>query len=1819
MTSAWSGHDRRVMSEVSPSFMYKLRNLAEKKSPTLSDISRLDGLMTQMLAKFTGDNAKASVQSIRESMFRHFKTFSVPVAKQTHLILNGSPEMALTLPLHSLGLGLDSLTLWTEPQQNHEKALDLLLSRTVRRLMIDDKIGSILSFDRPPSGPGEPGLEHLPLLETYKNLIVQSNPSPEDIRLTMQQIEQDPVLRQFIRSVQASTPLQVQKLLMKKETEWGALTSAEQQLAFQTYFDRFGNEDISHQARTCLHYLSAPEIQLSGLPGPVIQRNLNAFFASSSLYHLLNRHHYNFPDRGSLVSYLLLLDGQQGLFTRKLSPVLSGEVTDLLEDHLDAQNARSPGIRQAILQAMETHLLQPQVPLTLEGLEALSQISPESRQILTLFLEQLPAERWFQPLDWTTPLLGPGIRFSADGQHLTDTAIMAGEGALRASTRNFGFYLDALYYFHRRALEDNLTPERVQQKLLSLDMASQYTPERVADFVSQMKKKPYQSLTAIHRLLSGAPAATLSMAALSWGVSHYPMISGNLVKFRPDGTPDISPSMVMPEHLPALPGTSAGTERHSLLSWLDVYSTHISLWDDVTHRWQAASTEFHPQSLLTDGDGLCMGISLAMLQADTAESWKILQQNLATAGALRLRHEVDGLPLSEADRRFLTAVKDTVLWLQKAGNHQLRQQVASDDIRTLSFTTPAALTELITRHDLKQVLLTTEKHSLILQKQGIQWRVSDPSLGSALFSSLDNAAEFLLQSVRLTPALQQLYGTTGESPVLNAYYSNGASSESWRHFISPPDGHADGAATSEDTGIFTTPYRTTYEVLKDTQTVLEISNQRITLAEAYELGFEYQGQMLDRPHPRFSQDELRINGHILKQYLARNALSPEQAMTIRALVDAVGMTPGTPVPSGDDIRSTGLNMVSLHHRLQNAQQHSENVAVGWMQALKHTLGLSEHALHQGRYSVHNIVLDKVLGHLTFEFDDGSRMHPVSLPVDGYLKHLSHLQSVAGGTHFSRNGQTGTGLAETGVLDTDIGMAVLGLIQTARVLQSEGKVDSLSEASMVLSGKQTLEATVGNLLMAATGQALSEEGLVTFRTERQIAGLLRRAGARIGGTLGEGLAKLSGVLELPVLDIGILSGSLISSAAELSLAKTCEEKGMLAARVAFNSITLSMSTASLVVPELAVPVMVVGALGLGVESIARNLGAAHDRYYTWSNHRDFMVSNENQVMLVSPERGLLDFSGNQICGGINLNLSTSPPVVSGHPSYDSHEVYGHMPDKTPAQIREQIGYGYPSLTTPLPDLGRRRWPAAMPVIPAGNYDVVVLGYGRTMTLSTSQEYISDWLMYDSVNNRASGGYWEVMKSPPKIRHTAMTVTGGDRMLTVVAPDAGSEHQDYTFTLAGGPGGLCAQPAGLGIYDIAGDPGSNRNVLLLTEKPMGSERDYLSFYQVDLMKVGWQDIFVNKGDGPSVRIPYPDKRLRVRLKNINQLICHGESTVCDFRGNEASNIFFANMGKISSGPGGHNQYHINMKEGRYPVSYRNGYPAGLYEHSASVGLAGVHLVLEGGAHSHRIVLDSPLGDLMAPARDCVALRDDAPRQAPHTPVDFLNAPDAVTRRITFRFADNAGGHLSLQTSDGGLLTWHGEKGWRLSQVNLSVWQQQHPDDTAMPEAVIHACRSLTWPQMEETVTLVADDYHVSYDSGAGSFTYILQKDNVRLSLPQQSSATVFGTRGSHYIIPSAAGNSLSVFMVNDPASPEVIELQGSGAPVQGQSHPPQMVLNQVNRTLTLGISSDSLFTDFTDSTSSIIFPDGRRMSLARLYGKLSQSTYPVVLSEGGGKVA
>lgn len=236
-----------------------------------------------------------------------------------------------------------------------------------------------------------------------------------------------------------------------------------------------------------------------------------------------------------------------------------------------------------------------------------------------------------------------------------------------------------------------------------------------------------------------------------------------------------------------------------------------------------------------------------------------------------------------------------------------------------------------------------------------------------------------------------------------------------------------------------------------------------------------------------------------------------------------------------------------------------------------------------------------------------------------------------------------------------------------------------------------------MIQVAGNKFFNPDGLQAFRMETWLANNLRKAASHSGVTLAQALNSCARILELPILETITGVWGLYSSISELQQARHHTEIMSARVRVAFDSISLSLTFASIAFPPLIVAAGPVAAVGMGAVSIAYNVASKEERHQQWMKYRQFLIDGSRNIMTADPENGIIDFSGNYVMGELYLDLRDAKPVLKGRPSFNSNRKIGSCPELNDWQIRQRLGYGYSFM--PASSLARgyanTQWPAHIP--------------------------------------------------------------------------------------------------------------------------------------------------------------------------------------------------------------------------------------------------------------------------------------------------------------------------------------------------------------------------------------------------------------------------------------------------------------------------------------------------------------------------------------------
>ncbi|WP_231165409.1 hypothetical protein [Chlamydia pecorum] len=146
------------------------------------------------------------------------------------------------------------------------------------------------------------------------------------------------------------------------------------------------------------------------------------------------------------------------------------------------------------------------------------------------------------------------------------------------------------------------------------------------------------------------------------------------------------------------------------------------------------------------------------------------------------------------------------------------------------------------------------------------------------------------------------------------------------------------------------------------------------------------------------------------------------------------------------------------------------------------------------------------------------------------------------------------------------MSIVSLVQYIRLVQ-EGRGDEpLAIANLFLDMKELTEMTLGSVLQACYKKFITSEGIDGFRLENLLAEQFRKVATKTGGKIGNAFSKIATVLELPVLETLVGTWDLVDSIQTLIHSDNRPDRVGATVDVAFNSITLGITLASVAAPH-----------------------------------------------------------------------------------------------------------------------------------------------------------------------------------------------------------------------------------------------------------------------------------------------------------------------------------------------------------------------------------------------------------------------------------------------------------------------------------------------------------------------------------------------------------------------------------------------------------------------------------------------------------------------------
>lgn len=1269
---------------------------------------------------------------------------------------------------------------------------------------------------------------------------------------------------------------------------------------------------------------------------------------------------------------------------------------------------------------------------------------------------------------------------------------------------------------------DALTPAAIRAQFAGQGLEGLLSDSGLEQYIRFAGDNPLPSLSNIHFYLTGQP--DFSAMAVPLLQKHAPGIAQRLQNSLNDHRPNSlqledayrypalsdEPPPFRPEDMISETGRQVESSKFRLLQWEDFYTRFAGLWDSAVRNAGGTDTAFHPQSLLFAQEGKCMGLSL--LYAETAgqpEHYQILQENLMKASALFQTRHRDGLPLSDHDEDFLRRTLETVEAAQRRGNEKL----SGSPLSSLNLDSPDRVAREIRKRAVSTLLVTTEKHSLVIEKMDTGWRLTDPNFGHSRFATLPEAFAFI-QAVARKPEFQTLYGL-GD---ITVYFS--PEHRDWME-VRLPD-HQSGTLTRE------LHYTTVDQLLLRPDSV-RLGNTEVPRKLLYDIGAMAGNSRISPQTDLSDLRNVKIDGRVLQQYLDSTAVSSSQAHQLNAVLEATGLQADTPAMKTAQIQTTPSEILPFLKRLHQHKQNMKLMLLDLAQQLNVQLQKKGLNMENTVARVDNFLFpDDAAGTIRVKITDiAGQRHSLDIDVrkvfkafDKGMKKLSDIMDRS---------------------NIDGMLSIIGLVQYTRLLQSGEHVSALSHAGAVMDVKNLSDKMLGGILKAV-GNRVYNPGVSGARLEGLVAAYTQKMAARIGGTAGRYLSKAANVLKLPVVDIAINLWSLGESVKSYMHATDYDERVAAGVDVGFATVSNALVIASVAYPPLAViaaPLSYIG--GLISDSIRRKAMERKLRE-AWLETKKFLDESARNVLKADPKTGILDLSGNKVLGEAWLHMNENPPRLTGWASVNSGKDFGSRPELSDRQVMNAQAYNwitryqnpdrpdtaYRSYDVwPLADeylvrgYANSRWPAVIPQIPAGDYHTILMGFGEKLQANTE------------VIRKSYFQYEETARSDMpllSITYQASGIVGGNKPLTVIFPvvehlsmdnqrPVRDKYRGYNFHIFGGTGEITAYAGNLGNYQITGQPGVS-NTLSFWNIPYATDMA-LNLSSPLKQNVLTTTLYSPGKDGSWDRVPnWPTMSLV--QKNINTVVGtkYGHNLI---QGNDENNVFHLGLGRnvIASG-GGENMYVISDEENTRDRTTLStiGISPGSKQHVIYYRGGSAHFKPESFQLSEQeIKLIYRKTNTTHPTNSIKIIGNDGAKLA-----DFAE-------KIILKTADRLEAYWNATPPS-----------LQVASLDARQWGEYETPPQAQPgpESIIAALLERGWALMDK-LSMDYPGYQVWLSQREGLF-YLVYDADTRICLPSGYDATVLGSSGSRYVLNANSLNPVTLYLRDDVRAAEQIDITG-----------------------------------------------------------------------------
>ncbi|ETT01159.1 DUF3491 domain-containing protein (plasmid) [Providencia sp. PROV188] len=1318
-----------------------------------------------------------------------------------------------------------------------------------------------------------------------------------------------------------------------------------------------------------------------------------------------------------------------------------------------------------------------------------------------------------------------GVRYSSVEGKLTSDIMMSGMKDILSNNNivldRMGNFLEVLYDVKK---SKDITLELIKSKFNQNTLGFMLQNDaHILEYLKGTSTHHESSLSDISRGLTGKNS--FLECALHITQDKFPSITNNLLKEINSKQPSVysiaDSTLIEQSTLKGLGYGSndnyltnpiAGPKLHDIsiqakynaLKWGDFYGRNALLWQDAATKFEGKNVQFNPQILLTPQEGRCMGLAELYLLVKNENHYNILQENLELASALYQESLLEQSQLSLADKHLLTSMLNQIEHAQQHGNNKLLQSTNIEKIRLSDFEVNT-VAEYLSANHIKKLLITMNFHSIVISIFEDKCRVTDPNFGSADFTNLEQALNFVESSIHISPEVRELYSGKAIGDNIDILFVR---NNHWESIVIP-----------DVLNLSTHHYQSTVEKIKSLNFIIKIDNNQFNLFDLYKYGIYWNGARIDENINKtvFNSnelDKLNINEKILKKYIDEHHLTEKEHDAIKLLVETLKSSDGEKKLNLDDVFFSDNKDKHFSHRVQ---RQSERVG----QMLSNIYSRIRNAISStgiSQFKIKNTILSDSSETIKLALEELDTRKVVNVDIN-----ISDLKMTL---------REGLDALSEGVdnMNLDGVMAILGIIQYVRLTHNGDYVSTVDHANLGSDIKTVTEKIVGTTLMfmgnKKFGTSISDislEGIVS----QQISQLA----TKIGGSTGKVLSHVAKLIRFPVLDTALNLWSLGESvqsyldAKEGSLEKTLAEID-----ISFASTYSALTLSSIAFPPIGLAAFPLMFLQQEIRNFQMHLYHENSRRASWLNIETFFNQAAESILNIDKYNGVIDLSSCQIVGNLKLDLTSNPPILTGIPSYNDGKNIGNNPNLSDEEVRKISQYAISCVNKDevyIPNIfgnsggthcrdrssesnlvkgfANRNWPSKMPSIPAGDYNTAILGYTATFTANTEVIRMA-WDDYQEVSRE---NYQAIEKS-----HKHTKVIAGEKNFRVIVPalersmfspqNLGEllQFADYSFDINGGIGGITVYANGVGHFTIRGENGA-KNTISFGELP-----EYLNVH-LDLSKTGKQDVVTYN----VASYPYKQKTLMTLIQdNINTVVGshHRKNT---FIGNNQGNHFII----------GHSGANVYLGGGSNVIT--------IPSLSGKSFIANIYLTDD--AQMQYLQFGFGINKIFIANRyhsEILFYFDDNTRY--DEKILMIHAPN---KRFIGGFLDS----LMISTADGLELGINKSGLLFAKKINVIEFSKYHKYNHILtPKEVL---------QNEKFRVLKGLIYEFDYGDHKAiyeenSLIYKGLSSGCKIQLSNEFSSVLYGSKGGEYIFPGDNGNNYTIYLHNDNENPETINLSG-----------------------------------------------------------------------------